>query len=70
MRYVMICSKPECDFSKSNTESEGIEKFCPTCGSELMWLCPHCDHPLRNKGAVHCSECGKRLKPRPSQEGP
>lgn len=64
MRHNMVCSSPDCDFSKSNPIDEGVENFCPMCGSKMLCSCPHCDRPLRNRGPV-CSECGKKLKKEP-----
>jgi len=68
MRYVMVCSLPECEFSKTNSYEQGVDQFCPKCGNEMYWKCPHCDRPLRDKGAAFCSGCGKSIKPPKSAE--
>ena len=62
MRYIMICASPECEFQKSNSYSQGVDQFCPMCGKDLLWQCPHCERPLRDLGARFCSGCGKPLK--------
>lgn len=61
-RHYMICKAHDCNFSKSSTQRQGLEKHCPTCGDVLLWRCPKCDEPLRNKGAAFCSMCGEGLK--------
>jgi|GEM_PF-2009708 len=63
MRYIMICSNPECGFLKSNPQKHGIEPSCPDCGQSLWWKCPHCDQPFLNKGAQYCSLCGEKILP-------
>lgn len=52
--------------------SEGLEKFCSTCGAKTITACPSCHAPIRGKyvepsvfflssytSPAYCHECGK-----------
>lgn len=61
-RYA-VCSSPLCNF---NTRGNEITiKFCPLCGGNLAYNCPHCNEYIFHKNSLYCAECGKRLKPTP-----
>lgn len=55
--YYLVCRNRKCKFSKKKSKEFGVEHFCPSCGTELLWKCPECDHPLQNREKTFCSIC-------------
>lgn len=63
--FYVLCSNPKCHFNGKNKGS--LMMFCPLCGESLIDACPHCRHPMEDKGN-YCRSCGHRIKPEPDSE--
>jgi len=52
----LIC--PDCAY----TTDDWSKKVCEYCRGELVWQCPNCKAPIREKPAIYCRECGTKLR--------
>ncbi len=51
------------DESKDIDSSLPEDRFCELCGASLLFYCPHCKKGLFTiPNAVHCRQCGKKIK--------
>jgi len=49
-------------FSIARFDSAGNEnKFCPTCGTKMVFECDKCHKPIQDPYQIHCMGCGKEL---------
>jgi predicted amidophosphoribosyltransferase len=54
--FYSIC--PECAYTSDDTE----RSLCEYCRTELLKRCPSCGKPIQEKRAIHCRECGTKLR--------
>ena len=68
-RMYVICSNPECNFSKSfgMRSDNPTGNYCVMCGQKYIFNCPHCDALVAAKGAKFCEGCAKPLKDEPAE---
>ena len=58
-KRVKGCPNPNCPKAEGKTKYKSDDRYCVSCGNELVFVCAKCHGPLDDEGPKHriCAGC-------------